>query len=339
MRNVFGTIRQLAAAIIGTIGLTACGPDKDTMRFEGKLQNIRQAEFYIYSEDNPAIGFDTIHISGGQFTYEKKLDRPTVLTLLYPNFSKTYIVAEPGRTIKMKGDAAKIGEAEITGNEDNKRLTEFRQRMFSQPAANMKPAAAQFVRDNAATLSATAIFLQVFAELRQPDTRYTDELLQVLKKAQPKAQFIKDLEQRLLPLSKTSEGKSMPAFNITTTTGATLTASACQGTPLLLVFWASWNYDSYSLLRQAASLQKRFAPKLQVVALSFDTDKSAAARQIKDAAPDLTLVCDGKGFDSPHAETFAVNNIPGTMLIDAKGKIIARDLLGKQLDDRVQALF
>ena len=88
MRNVFGTIRQLAAAIIGTIGLAACGPDKDTMRFEGKLQNIRQAEFYIYSEDNPAIGFDTIHISGGQFTYEKKLDRPTVLTLLYLTFPK-----------------------------------------------------------------------------------------------------------------------------------------------------------------------------------------------------------------------------------------------------------
>ena len=339
MRNVFGKIRLLVAAIIVTIGLTACGSDKDTMRFVGKLQNISQAEFYIYSEDNPAIGFDTIHISGGQFTYEKKLDRPSVLTLLYPNFSKTYIVAEPGKTIKMKGDAAKIGEAEITGNEDNKRLTEFRQRMFSQPAANLKPAAAQFIRDNAATLSATAIFLQVFAELRQPDTRYTAELLQVLKKAQPEAQFIKELEQRLLPLCKTCEGINSPAFSLTATTGATFTASGCKGNPLLIVFWASWNYDSYSLLRQAASLQKRFAPKLQVVTLSFDTDKAAAARQIKDAAPDLTLVCDGKGLSSPHAEIFAVNNIPGTMLIDAKGKIIAHDLTAKQLDDRVQALF
>lgn len=339
MRNVFGTIRLLAAAIIGTLGLAACGPDKDTMRFEGKLQNIRQAEFYIYSEENPAVGFDTIHISNGKFTYEKKLDRPAVLTLLYPNFSKTYIVAEPGATIKMKGDAAKIGEAEITGNEDNKRLTEFRQRMLSQPAANLKPAAAQFIRDNAATLSATAIFLQVFAELRQPDQRYTAELLQILKSAQPKAQILRELEQRLMPLSKTAEGKPMPPFSLTAVSGATLTASSCLGNPLLLVFWASWNYDSHSLLRQAASLQKRFAPKLQVVTLSFDTDKDAAARQIKDAAPDLPLVCDGKGFGSPHAETFAVNSIPGTMLIDAKGKIIARDLTGKQLDDRVQTLF
>ena len=127
MRNVFGTLRLLAVAIIGAAALAACGPDKDTMRFEGKLQNIRQAEFYIYSEENPAAGFDTIHISNGKFEYEKKIDRPSVLTLLYPNFSKTYIVAEPGATIKMKGDAAKIGEAEITGNEDNKRLTARRQ--------------------------------------------------------------------------------------------------------------------------------------------------------------------------------------------------------------------
>ena len=339
MRNVFGTLRLLAVAIIGAAALAACGPDKDTMRFEGKLQNIRQAEFYIYSEENPAAGFDTIHISNGMFEYEKKIDRPSVLTLLYPNFSKTYIVAEPGATIKMKGDAAKIGEAEITGNEDNKRLTEFRQRMFSQPAANLRPAAAQFIRDNAATLSATAIFLQVFAELRQPDQRYTAELLQILKSAQPQAQILKDLERRLLPLSKAAEGQSMPSFSLTAASGTTITDNDCRRSPLLLVFWASWNYDSYSLLRQAASLQKRFAPKLQVVTLSFDTDKAAAARQIKDAAPDLPLVCDGKGFSSPHAETFAVNNIPGTMLIDAKGKIIARDLTGKQLDDRVQALF
>ena len=95
-------IYSLLATLIAFTWLTACGPDKDKIRFEGQLDNINDAEFYILSEDGAFSGIDTVKITDGKFTYERDLSTPAVLTLLYPNFTQTYIVAEPGQTVKMK---------------------------------------------------------------------------------------------------------------------------------------------------------------------------------------------------------------------------------------------
>lgn len=78
-------IYSLLATLIAFTWLTACGPDKDKIRFEGQLDNINDAEFYILSEDGAFSGIDTVKITDGKFTYERNLSTPAVLTLLYPN--------------------------------------------------------------------------------------------------------------------------------------------------------------------------------------------------------------------------------------------------------------
>ena len=118
----------LLLSVVALLLLAACGPAKDRVRIEGTLSGVNDAEFYVYSEDGAFDGIDTIRISDGKFTYERKLSAPAVLTLLYPNFTQTYIVAEPGHTVKMKGDASKIGESQITGTEQNELLSDFRTR-------------------------------------------------------------------------------------------------------------------------------------------------------------------------------------------------------------------
>ena len=120
--------RTILQAVSLLLLFTACSQPKNRIRLEGSIDNVRHAEFYAYSEDGTFNGIDTIRIENGKFTYERELSQPVILTLLYPNFSRTYIVAEPGKTIRMTGEAAKLGEADITGNEDNKRLTAFRQK-------------------------------------------------------------------------------------------------------------------------------------------------------------------------------------------------------------------
>ena len=63
----------------------SCGPGKDRVRFEGKLDNITNAEFYVYSEDGSFDGVDTVRIEDGKFVYERKLEEPVLLTLLKPH--------------------------------------------------------------------------------------------------------------------------------------------------------------------------------------------------------------------------------------------------------------
>ena len=109
------------------------------------------AEFYVYNDGEKFAGFDTVRIEDGKFRYEKALEGTEVLTLLYPNFSRTLVVAEPGTTIHITGDAGKLSDVDVSGTESNERLSKFRHTNQSKPASNVRMAAAQYVRDNAAT--------------------------------------------------------------------------------------------------------------------------------------------------------------------------------------------
>ena len=88
--------------------LAACGPSSDRVRIEGDYRNISSSEFYIYDESGQSGPPDTITIREGQFTFERPLSKPCVLTLLYPNFSELRLIAEPGKTITVKGDANQL---------------------------------------------------------------------------------------------------------------------------------------------------------------------------------------------------------------------------------------
>lgn len=109
-------IKKLPHWLLATFLLilfTACGPAKDKIRITGKFTNINDAEFYVYSEDGAFDGIDTIKISDGKFSYERTLAHPAVLTLLYPNFTQTYVVAEPGHEIKSRAKPQKLASQKL----------------------------------------------------------------------------------------------------------------------------------------------------------------------------------------------------------------------------------
>ena len=60
----------------------SCGPGKDRVRFEGKLDNITNAEFYVYSEDGSFDGVDTVRIEDGKFVYAVSYTHLTLPTIL-----------------------------------------------------------------------------------------------------------------------------------------------------------------------------------------------------------------------------------------------------------------
>ena len=193
--------------------LAACSQPKDKFIFEGKIAGIQQAEFYVYSDDGALSGVDTIRIDDGKFSYECQLTSPAVLTLLYPNFSQTYIVAEPGKTIEMKGDAAKLGEADISGSEENELLTDFRQKQNTLPENNQRLAASEFIRTHKKTLAAVAVFKKYFAYAQAPDAATTRSLLKDLTKAQPRNAALTLMAERLLAQLNGAAGQTLPDFS------------------------------------------------------------------------------------------------------------------------------
>ena len=317
---------SLLASLTALVLLTACGPSKDKIRFEGTLNNISDAEFYVLSEDGAFTGIDTVKITDGKFTYERSLSAPAVLTLLYPNFTQTYIVAEPGQTVKMKGDAAKIGEAKISGTEQNELLSDFRLKHATDIATNQRLAAMQFITDNSHTLAAVAVFLKYFAKKQDADPHTALRLLDLLKAAQPKERAVKYIDQHYRPFFVNGKGEMLPDFTARTLDGRTVSSKDFRGRELIVVCMASWQSDSRQLLRELHRKLKGSADKWQCLILSLDTDKAALRSELRIDSLVAPTVCDQRAFQSPLFTTLGFHYVPSLMLVDAQGRILQRDI-------------
>ena len=48
-----------------TLIMVSCGTDSQHFKLEGRLLNLNQGEFYVYSPDGGIEGFDTIRVEAG----------------------------------------------------------------------------------------------------------------------------------------------------------------------------------------------------------------------------------------------------------------------------------
>lgn len=330
--------RTLLAALLAVLLPAACSQPKDRFRLEGNISNISQAEFYVYCDDGTFDGIDTVRIDGGSFVYERTLTSPVVLTMLYPNFSRTYIVAEPGKTVKMTGDAAKLGEADISGTEENELLTDFRRRQAGQSDNNARLAATEFIRSNKERLAAVAVFKRYFAYTDGNDAATTLSLLGDLRRARPRDPALALLDSRLRAQLATAPGQQLPDFALRSLDGRRLTRADFSGRPMVVAFWASWSNESFALLAALHRIERAYGDRVGLVAVSADLDTTTCSRRAKRDSLAAPVVCDGQAFAGPAARSFGLRYVPGNLLVGADGRVVARDLTAAELERRVADL-
>lgn len=306
--------------------ILACGSDEKRVRFEGELKNIHSAEFFVYSECGAFEGVDTIKIQDGEFVYERELEEPVLLTLLYPNYSRSYVVAEPGKVVKMKGDASRLGEAEVSGTEENELLTEFRQSVKNASARESRIAAVNFVRSNAKTLAAVAVFHRYFTSWQTPEAQEALRLLDELREAQGGRAEVRYLDRFFRPLLLNGTGASLPDFKATTVKGETVSLKDYKGKPLIIAALATWHPESDTFIRNLHKVLRRRSPRPELLIVNMDADAKPLEDLLKRDSVSCTVICEKRTFESPIVQTLGIRYLPSCMTVNSKGVILQRDV-------------
>lgn len=326
--------------LLSSLLLLSCGVSDDRVRIEGNFSHIKQAEFYIYCEDGLTEGLDTLRIEDGKFSYERPLPKKAILTLLFPNFSELYMVAEPGTVIKIEGDAGQLAETDISGTEENEALTKFRLQNLKKSDSETRMAANQFIRDHAGTQAAVALFRLYFAKAENPDPSVALSLLDALKKAQPEDLALKSMDMRLRPVLQNTSGKALPDFRTPTLESGTVAKADFSGRPLLIVFFAAWNNEGRAMMDEVRKLRRAYGTRLGLMLVSLDVEKSRCRKYVEaDSLLSVPVAFDGKAFASPLVRQLGVRYLPGNLLVNPEGHIIARDLPTDELHSRVANLM
>ena len=308
--------------------LAACGVEKDRARFKGKISNITNAEFYLYSEEGAFEGVDTIRIKDGEFVYERKALEPMLVTLLYPNYTQTQFVLEPGKVIKMKGDASKLGEAAITGSDENELLTEFRQAHLDPDSKTSRLAAEEFIRSHAKTLAAVSVFRRYFTERQSVNTATALQLLDVLCEAQPKGRAVEYLDDFFRPIFANGVGSTLPDFEAQTIDGKTVRAADYRGKKLVIACVGIWQNDNHRFMHKLRKRIKAAGKDWDCLLVSMDFDiKTLRVHLKRDSLDHYQVICDQQAFESPIVRELGLHYVPSCMVVDAEGKILQRDVM------------
>ncbi len=165
-------------------------------------------------------------------------------------------------------------------------------------------------------------------------------------------QYLKDFTQDqsdfALSLSNTittmrAQMIDMPAPEIaqTDTAGVVRKLSDLKGKYVLLDFWASWCGPCRKENPNVVNLYKKYHDKgFEVFSVSLDRDKAPWIKAIHD---DGLLwsnhVSDLQYWSNAAARAYGVQSIPRTMLIDKQGVIIAQNLRGEDLANKIKELM
>lgn len=326
-------------ALAALLALTSCGAGNGRFRIEGRFRNLNRGEFYVYSPDGGTTGRDTIQVVDGRFSYNVPLSDKATFILIFPNFSQQAVFGENGKVAKVSGDASHMREMEITGTDDNELMTDFRLAANRLSPPEVKEAAARFVEENPASLASLYIVNSHFLQASQPDYAEASRLLKLMLKEDPSNGRVALLLKQVESLKPSSIGAMLPQFTATDTDGRAISRKSLNGKVNVVSAWASWSYDSVNLQQWLRRFKKEKGADLAVVSICVDADRKACLRQMKADSINWPNVCDGRMWDTPLMQTLGLSTVPGNIVADANGKIVARNLNTSQMKEQLEKML
>lgn len=129
-------------------------------------------------------------------------------------------------------------------------------------------------------------------------------------------------------------------FNAPTPDDTTLSLEDAMGKITIIDFWASWCAPCRAENPNVVKIYNKYHDKgLNIIGISLDKSKEKWIKAIVDDELPWYHVSNLRFWEEPIAKAYGVKGIPATFIIDEQGVIIAKNLKGKALENKIEALL
>jgi len=331
-------MKRFLGYILLALIAVSCTTSSDSFRLKGQFKSFNQGELFIYSlSGNGKI--DTVKLMGGKFTYDVPMEDTLVLSVVFPNFSEIPVVAVPGTSVKMEGDASHLREVAVTGTDENEQLTQFRLKINEQTPPEALKTAEAFVKEHPSSVLSLYILNKYFLQKADADYSKVSKLLSAMTKAAPDNRRLQLLQKQTEELRASRKGQKLPKFSAVDTEGKRVSNADLKSELNVIIAWSSWNYESQNQQRQFYRLKKDYGSRLQLFGVCLDGNPADCKRQMERDSITWHTVCDGKMWAAPIVGQLGIYGLPDIILVDKSGKIIMRSYSFEDTKKKIEELL
>lgn len=330
---------KLVAFFLVPLLLLSCGVDSDRFRLEGRLRNMNQGEFWVYSLDGSIDGIDTIGVHEGRFAYEVPMRSPSTLVIIFPNYSEVPVFAEPGAEVDIKGDATHLREMTINGTDDNEDMTALRLELNKAMPPEIPKKVEAFIREYPESAVSIYLLQRYFLQEGEGNYKLAAELVALMAQKQPdNGQLIK-WKKELPSLRNGALNSKLQPFAAKDVKGRSVSQDDLKRLVNVLSVWSTWNYQSTDMQRRLTKLKKDYGDKLGVVSICLDGRPAECKQRVERDSLPWKTICDGKMWQTPLLAKFGIADVPANLVINSSGTIVARDLSPMKLEDELKKML
>lgn len=348
-------------------------PEQGNVTIRGTISGVEEAkEIYLFKVTDKVIPFDTAEVnSSGDFEMISQVDEIGFYRLGFSqNQNYLSMVISPDDEISVAGNYGGLeGKADVEGSEETLVLQEYfasqskfqntmdslrREMQYAQQnqnTINYRNALIQarmleqsnemqikeFLKANSDQVAALAALTHLSPE---KDFELFDEVLNELQPKLESNPIYSKLKKQVSNLAQTQVGAEAPDISMDGIDGEPIKLSSFRGKFVLIDFWASWCKPCRIENPNVVRMYNEYKDKdFEIYGVSLDEERNKWLQAIEQDGIKWVQVSDLKGWNNEAAQTYNVNSIPETVLLNPEGEIIARGLRGRDLEEKLKELL